>query len=74
MATLIDGRALAKEVNAHTKQRIEKLKEKALRRGLQRFWLVMIQPARSTRAARKKGAQSGDEVGTRTIAGLNHAS
>lgn len=34
MATLIDGRALAKEVNAHTKQRIEKLKEKGVTPGI----------------------------------------
>ena len=34
MATLIDGRALAKEVNAHTKQRIEKLKEKDVTPGI----------------------------------------
>ena len=54
MATLIDGRALAKEVNAHTKQRIEKLKEKGVTPGIATIWLVMIQPARSTRAARKK--------------------
>ena len=34
MAILIDGRALAKEVNAHTKQRIEKLKEKGVTPGI----------------------------------------
>lgn len=34
MATLIDGRALAKEVNVHTKQRIEKLKEKGVTPGI----------------------------------------
>ena len=55
MATLIDGRALAKEVNAHTKQRIEKLKEKGVTPGIATI-LVGDDPASQiyTRSKEKK--------------------
>ena len=60
MATLIDGRALAKEVNAHTKQRIEKLKEKGVTPGIATI-LVGDDPASQiyTRSKEKKAHSLG---------------
>ena len=60
MAILIDGRALAKEVNAHTKQRIEKLKEKGVTPGIATI-LVGDDPASQiyTRSKEKKAHSLG---------------
>ncbi|MBN2901737.1 bifunctional 5,10-methylenetetrahydrofolate dehydrogenase/5,10-methenyltetrahydrofolate cyclohydrolase [Limosilactobacillus mucosae] len=60
MATLIDGRALAKEVNVHTKQRIEKLKEKGVTPGIATI-LVGDDPASHiyTRSKEKKAHSLG---------------
>ena len=60
MATLIDGRALAKEVNAHTKQRIEKLKDTGVTPGIATI-LVGDDPASQiyTRSKEKKAHSLG---------------